>query len=387
MHKVIIGIALILSLFLYSKNVYALLLGDANCDNKVDGVDFVKWLTLYGGVPQNCPNDADFNDDSMVDGVDYVIWLTNYGKVASPTQTPTPSPTSSVTPTLILTATPTPGISGSAIIAAAGDIACGTGSTGASCKQKETSDIISNINPIAVLPLGDIQYESGAFVDFNTFYNPSWGRFLTKTYPALGNHEYLSANASGYFDYYNGVGNFTGRAGDRGKGYYAFNVGAWRLYALNSNCSPAGGCGVGSAQEKWLRADLVAHPKSCVLAYFHHPLYSSGGRATTAVRPLYQALYDNNAEVVLTGHDHSYERFAPQDANGNLNTTKGIREFVVGTGGRNHTPFVITVPNSEVKNADTFGVLKMTLNANSYSWQFMPIPGQTFTDSGSANCH
>jgi len=386
MKKYLIAI-LFLVLFLFiKKTTLAFLPGDANCDGRVDGSDYVKWLTIYGSSPQSCPNDPDFNNDNKVDGIDYVMWLQNFGAISTPSVTPTYTPTP--TPTVVSTNTPTPPpITGSVVIAAAGDIACGAGSTGASCKQKETSDLIVTMNPIAVLALGDVQYEEGSLTDFRNFYNPSWGRFLGKTYPSVGNHEYLTANASGYFDYYNGVGVATGRAGERSKGYYAFNVGAWRLYALNSNCSPAGGCGVGSPQEKWLRADLAANPKSCVLAYFHHPLYSSGGRATTAVRPLYQALYDNNAEVILTGHDHSYERFSPQDANGNLNTTKGIREFVVGTGGRNHTPFVIAVPNSEVKDATSFGVLKMTLNTNSYSWQFMPITGQTFTDSGSTNCH
>src|SRR6185369_5503418 len=331
MKKYLIAI-LFLVLFLFIKNTtLAFLPGDANCDGRVDGSDYVKWLTIYGSSPQSCPNDPDFNNDNKVDGIDYVMWLQNFGAISTPSVTPTYTPTP--TPTVVSTNTPTPPpITGSVVIAAAGDIACGAGSTGASCKQKETSDLIVTMNPIAVLALGDVQYEEGSLTDFRNFYNPSWGRFLGKTYPSVGNHEYLTANASGYFDYYNGVGVATGRAGERSKGYYAFNVGAWRLYALNSNCSPAGGCGVGSPQEKWLRADLAANPKSCVLAYFHHPLYSSGGRATTAVRPLYQALYDNNAEVILTGHDHSYERFAPQDANGNLNTTKVIREFVVGTG-------------------------------------------------------
>lgn len=265
------------------------------------------------------------------------------------------------------------------VVVAAGDIVCGTASTGAACKHIETANLIQSINPDAVLLLGDNQYESGSASDFQNFYNPSWGKFKNITYPAVGNHEYGTAGANGYFDYFNGVGNQSGPAGDRSKGYYAFNLGSWRLYALNSNCSQVGGCAAGSPQESWLRSDLLANPNQCVLAYWHHPLYASGGLTSTAVKPLYQALYDNNAELILTGHEHFYERFAPQDANGKA-VANGIRQIIAGTGGRNFTGFLPTAANSEIKNNTTFGVLKLTLHPNSYDLNFVPITGSAFTD-------
>lgn len=272
-------------------------------------------------------------------------------------------------------------------IVAAGDIACGVGSIGADCKQDATASLIDSIKPVAVLPLGDNQYEAGGLSDFQNYYDKSWGKFKNITYPAVGNHEYLTSGASGYFDYYNGTGNQTGIAGERNKGYYAFNIGDWRLYSLNSNCSQAGGCGAGSPQELWLRNDLKTNPRKCVLAFFHHPLYTSGSRALPAVAPLYQALYDNGAEIILNGHEHNYERFSPQDANGNSDPAKGIREFVVGTGGRNFTKFVSNAKNSEVKNDSTFGILKLTLRQSNYDFAFVPIQGSVFTDQGTGACH
>ncbi len=330
--------------------------------------------------------------DSTASGGKYVVFSASGNTPPPSTGTSTPRPG---TPTPVATPTKTPvptqpptGGGGDAVIAAAGDIACGVGSTGAACKQVATAALLTAVNPVAVLPLGDVQYEEGTLSDFQNYYNPSWGKFKSITFPSVGNHEYLTSGASGYFDYFNGVGNATGVAGDRGKGYYAVNVGAWRLYALNSNCGSAGGCQAGSPQETWLRADLKSNPHQCVLAYFHHPLYTSGSRATPAVAPLYQALYDNGAELILNGHEHNYERFAPQDAKGNLDMGKGVREFVVGTGGRNFTQFVTSAKNSEVKNDVTFGILKLTLHPASYDFTFMPITGSSFTDQGSAvACH
>jgi len=157
---------------------------------------------------------------------------------------------------------------------------------------------------------------------------------------------------------------------------------------LNSNCGAVGGCAAGQPQETWLRADLAANPRSCTLAYWHHPRYSSGEHGNqTSMTPLYQTLYDGGADVALTGHDHTYERFAPQDASGVLDQQRGVRQFVVGSGGKNHYSFSTPQPNSEVRNSDTFGVLKLTLHASSYDWQFVPEPGRTFTDSGTGSCH
>jgi len=178
-------------------------------------------------------------------------------------------------------------------------------------------------------------------------------------------------------------------AGDPATGYYSYDLGTWHIIVLNSECKEVGGCNAGSQQEKWLRADLAAHPAACKLAYFHKPLFSSG-RAhgdDLEIQPLWQALYDGSADVVVNGHDHDYERFAPQTPDAAPDPKRGIREFVVGTGGKNHRPFGTPRPNSEIRNADAFGVLKLTLKPTGYDWQFVPEAGKTFTDSGSGNCH
>ncbi len=305
---------------------------------------------------------------------------------STPTTTPTGTPTS--TPTRTPTSTPTGTPTGDPVIMAAGDIICTTihPPDGSSCEHAATSQLIVDQNPTAVLTLGDHCHDPTAAC-FSNNYDPSWGRFKSKTHPVVGNHEYLVSGAVTYFDYFNGVGNQIGLAGDRSKGYYSFDLGTWHLIALNSNCSEAGGCSAGSPQEKWLRADLAAHPATCTLAYWHIPLWSSGGRASPNMYTLTQDLYNNHAEIVLNGHDHIYERFAPQDYNGNADPQNGIRAFIVGTGGANHTSIASIAPNSLVRNVSTFGVLKLTLHATSYDWQFVPVPGQAFTDSGSAACN
>ena len=207
------------------------------------------------------------------------------------------------------------------MIAAAGDIACspaeaefnGGLGTASACRQPYTSDLLVGQNLAAVLLLGDAQYEEGTLSAFEASFDLSWGRIKSITYPAAGNHEYYTADAAGYFDYFNGPGNQTGSAGDRSKGYYSFDIGAWHLIALNSNCWAVGGCHAGSPQETWLRSDLAAHPNRCTLAYWHHPRFTSGfyGNDST-YQPFWQALQDHGAEVVLNGHDHNYQRYAPQ---------------------------------------------------------------------------
>ena len=278
---------------------------------------------------------------------------------------------------------------GDPVIMAAGDIACGSGSSGASCKQMQTSDLLMQQNPDAVLLTGDNQYEDGELPDYQSFYDPSWGRKKSITHPAIGNHEYGDPNGKGTFDYFNGVGNFSGPAGDRDKAYYSYDLGNWHLIALNSNCSKAGGCSAGSAQEQWLRADLAANTKPCTLAYWHHPRWTSDTRDfdTPAVQSFWNALYDYGAEVVLVGHSHFYERFAPQNPSHQLDNSLGIRQFIVGTGGRNVYGFGTIEANSQVRNGTTFGALKMTLHPGSYDWQFLPIAGSSFTDSGTTFCH
>jgi hypothetical protein len=190
-----------------------------------------------------------------------------------------------------------------------------------------------------------------------------------------------NAGAAGYFNY------FGARAGSPSQGYYSYDLGAWHLIALNSNCGDIGGCSTTSPQGQWLTNDLAAHPNRCTLAYWHIPVWTSGGRSSPNMATITKMLYNSNADLILTGHDHIYERFAPQDYNGNLDLARGIRSFVVGTGGANHTTIPALTANSEVTNANTFGVLKVTLHAGSYDWKFVPVSGGSFTDSGTQACH
>jgi acid phosphatase type 7 len=285
------------------------------------------------------------------------------------------------------------------VIAAAGDIACDTENpeegTGDFCRHRETSDLLVGAGLAAVLPLGDIQYRSNGaccsyFEKIMAVYDPTWGRVKSITRPVIGNHD-GAPPWTGYFDYFNGKGAINGPAGARGKGYYSFDVGNWHLIALNSNCDKVPDlCAAGSEQERWLRADLAAHPTGCTLAYWHHPRYTSGHEEPghPMVQPFWQALYDAHAEVVLVGHSHNYERFAPLSAGGDVNRERGIRQFVVGTGGAHFTGGLSTlIANSEVAQNDDFGVLKLTLHGSSYDWRFEPIAGRSFSDSGSGSCH
>lgn len=284
-----------------------------------------------------------------------------------------------------------PGLAqGDPVIAAAGDIACdpadsdfnGGAGTANACRMKATSDLLLGMELAGVLALGDNQYEDGALPKFRRSYDPSWGRLKSLTRPAVGNHEYGQPSASGHFSY------FGPAAGDPGKGYYSYDVGTWHLIALNSNCSRVGGCRTGSPQELWLKADLAAHPAACTLAYWHHPRFSSGLHGSDpAYDDFWRDLYDAGADVVLVGHDHDYERFAPQDPRGAADPVRGIREFVVGTGGKTHYWFRSPQPNSEVRNWDAFGVLVLTLRSLGYDWRFVPEPGRSFSDSGRGFCH
>ena len=295
-----------------------------------------------------------------------------------PSPSPSPSPTSTPTP-------PT----GDPVIAAAGDIACdpdhakflnGEG-TASECRQRHTSDLLVGSGYAAVLPVGDLQYEVGSLEDFGLSYDPSWGRVKASTRPVPGNHEYLTPGAAGYYDY------FGAAAGDRTKGYYSYDIGAWHIIALNSNCLDVA-CGPGSAQELWLREDLRAHPNQCTMAYWHHPLFSSAGKSDSSVRPLWEALYDFNADVVITGHDHAYERFAPQTATGVADPVRGIRQFITGMGGRSHDSAGNLLANSQVRNNTTFGILELTLQDAGYAWRFAAeAAGPAFADSGSASCN
>jgi len=265
----------------------------------------------------------------------------------------------------------------SAVLVGAGDIADCTDLSGA----EATAKLLEKI-PGTVMAVGDLAYPDGNPENF-ACYDKTWGRVKNRTRPAPGNHEFHSAGATYYFQY------FGAAAGESNKGYYSYELGAWHIVVLNSECVEVGGCDAASPQGKWLREDLAAHPVACTLAYFHKPLFSSGGKHgdDLTIRPLWDALYAANADVIVSGHDHDYERFAPQTPDAQPDPARGIREFVAGTGGKNHRPFGAQNANSEVRDAEAFGVLKLTLLPGSYAWQFVPEAGKTFTDSGQGACH
>jgi hypothetical protein len=264
-------------------------------------------------------------------------------------------------------------------LVAAGDIAA-CGNPG----DEATAALLASIGG-TVAPLGDNVYMSGTAAQFRDCYEPSWGRYRARTRPAVGNHEYETSNASPYYAY------FGPAAGEPDRGYYSYDLGAWHVVVLNSNCGEVS-CAAGSAQERWLRADLASSPAACTVAYWHHPRFNSGeshgGEATEDdVRPFWEALYDHGVELVLNGHDHVYERFAPQTAAGRADAARGVRQFTVGTGGKSHGRLGVRRANSEVFDAATFGVLKLTLSAGAYEWEFVPVAGASFRDAGSGGCH
>lgn len=260
----------------------------------------------------------------------------------------------------------------SVTLVGAGDIAsCGSGG------DEATARLLDSI-PGTVFTAGDNAYPNGSAEDYAQCYAPSWGRHKARTRPSPGNHEYYTPGAAAYFGY------FGSAAGDPDKGYYSYELGAWHVVMLNSSLN----VGTGSPQETWLRADLAAHQARCTIAIFHHPRFSSGPHGSSAaMQSIWKALYDGGADVVVAGHDHLYERFAPQNADGQLDAARGIRQFVVGTGGASAYAVFSPSPNSEVRSSGTRGVLKLTLYADRYEWKFVPVRGASFTDSGIASCH
>jgi hypothetical protein len=268
-------------------------------------------------------------------------------------------------------------VDGAAILVGAGDIADCRDLSGAEATAKLLEQI-----PGTVMAVGDLAYPDGSRENFKC-YERTWGRVKARTRPAAGNHEFHATGATPYFEY------FGAAAGDPKHGYYSYELGTWHVVVLNSECGDVGGCDASSPQVKWLKNDLAAHPVACTLAYWHKPLFSSGSAHGNdlEMKPLWQALYDADADVVIGGHDHNYERFAPQNPDGRSDAARGIREFVVGTGGKNHRPILLAKPNSESRNADAFGVLKLSLRTGGYDWQFVPEAGKTFVDSGTGTCH
>jgi acid phosphatase type 7 len=358
----------------------------------------IRWsgAPVYGLRTDNSPAVAagpvewDLSDYVSGNGV-YSVILTQ----SSTTQTTFRSRETSQAPELQLTYT-TGVPSDDPVIVAAGDIACSTSDpaynngsgTATACRQRATSDLVLAQPAAAVLALGDLQYVVATLDQFTRSYDPTWGRVKSWTRPVPGNHEYAVANAAGYYSYFGPI------AGNPSLGYYSYDIGSWHLIALNSNCAPGagwlpGGCAAGSAQERWLRQDLAAHANRCTLAYWHHARYSSGhGGDGTFMADLWQALYDARADLVLSAHSHDYERFTKQNNAATGETVRGLRQFVVGTGGVNFT----TVPQtrhrySQLLQNTSFGVLALTLRPDRYNWRFLPIPGHGFTDSGTGFCH
>jgi hypothetical protein len=284
------------------------------------------------------------------------------GSSPTATRTPTRTPTSASSPTRTPTAS-----AGDPVFAGAGDI-----SSCSNNNDEATAKLLDGISG-TVFTAGDNAYDSGTITEYTNCYDPTWGRHKSRTKPVPGNHEYNTSGASGYFQYFNNP-----------PAYYAYNLGAWRIYALNSEIDTS----ASGAQGSWLQSDLAANPKQCVLAYWHKPRWSSGTThgSDSGLQALWQILYNAGADVVINGHEHNYERFAQMNASG-ATVSQGLREFVVGTGGIGHYGFGSALSSSQLRNSTTFGVLKLTLHSNSYDWQFVPIAGSTFTDSGTTACH
>ena len=272
------------------------------------------------------------------------------------------------------------------VLIGAGDIASCEGGDG----DAATATVINNNPNATVFTLGDTAYSNGTASEFTNCYNPTWGQFKQRTRPMVGDHEYGTANASGYFNYFQSqLAPFGPAATDPLRGYYSYDLGAWHVVVLNSSCYIDSIACNESQMEQWFTDDLAAHPNSCTLAMWHEPRYSSGNvhGNNPEMQALWQTAYSNGVDVVLSGHEHDYERYAPMDAAGNSDPTHGVREFVVGTGGYFRYGLGTLQPNSQVYNSTTWGVLKLTLHASSYDWQFLPAGGGTFTDSGTTACH
>jgi hypothetical protein len=232
--------------------------------------------------------------------------------------------------------------------------------------------------PGTVFTAGDNAYPNGTAGQFASCYDPFWGRHKSRTRPTPGNHDYRVPGAASYFDY------FGAAAGERGKGWYAYDLGGWRVYALNSNVAEQ----PGSEQETWLRDDLRTHPRRCALAYWHHARFSSGPHGdNTGPGALFQALYEAGADVLVVGHDHDYERFTPQSPSGAADSARGIREFVVGSGGGPLYQFGAPRPNSVFRYDAGWGVLQLTLFPRGYAWRFLGVEGGRVIDAGTAACH
>jgi acid phosphatase type 7 len=247
--------------------------------------------------------------------------------------------------------------------------------------DSKTARLVGKI-PGTVFTLGDSAYPDGTREQFRDCYDPTWGKYKKRTRPTAGNHDYHTAGAKPYFNY------FRWRAG-RPRGYYSYDRGAWHIVALNSNCEEVGGCDWRSAQGRWLSTDLDRHRGRCTLAYFHHPLYASGsGYDSPKVKPFWHILYNYHADVILNGHAHRYERFARISPSGERSSARGIRQFIVGTGGApGGSQQGPDEPRVQAKKVGAPGVLKLHLGSGFYHWKFVSVAGRNYTDSGKARCH
>jgi acid phosphatase type 7 len=276
----------------------------------------------------------------------------------------------------VLTAVPGASKTQTVTLVGAGDIA------GCDFKQdRKTARLLGQIGG-TVFTLGDNVYPDGTRQQFRDCYDPTWGKYKERTRPTAGNHDYNTAGAKPYFNY------FRWRAG-RPKGYYSYDRGSWHIVVLNSNCEEVGGCGKRSAQGRWLRTDLVQNPTKCTLAYFHDPLYASGREHDSPqVKPFWDKLYNHHADVILSGSAHRYERYARITPSGERSSARGIRQFIVGTGGTaSGTIKGPDEPRTQAKKVGAPGVLKLKLGSGFYQWKFVPVAGRNYTDSGSARCH
>jgi 3',5'-cyclic AMP phosphodiesterase CpdA len=276
----------------------------------------------------------------------------------------------------------TAAVEGRVTLVGAGDISvCGSNTSDTRTAQL-VADILLHDTTAIAFTLGDNVYPDGSSSWFWSCYEPTWGAFKSRTRPVPGNHDYYNnPNAEGYFEY------FGANAGPVGRGWYRYDAGAWRVYALSSECIRGSRCYI--SQYRWLRADLVNNPHQCVLAMWHRPRFSTGDHGSSRrMAPVFHLLYDHGAEIVLSGHDHDYERFAPTDPKGNPDPTNGLRQWVVGTGGAGIRSFDVgALPITEARDATAHGVLRLDLYAGGYDWQFLTTSNNPFTDTGSATCH
>ncbi len=302
-------------------------------------------------------------------------------RTALPTRTPTRPPSPTLPPATPIP--PTPSAAAEAELVGAGDIAVCDGNAADKSAAAVTAGLLAGFPGAAIFTAGDGSNELATLTQYVDCFDPTWGAYKTRIHPAAGNHDYVQPNAAGYFEY------FGAAAGDPAKGYYSFELGAWHILVINSNCAGIGGCETGSPQYEWVKQDLAAHPTLCSLAIWHAPRYSSGLHGNDLeMLAIWKALYNTGAELVLSGHDHEYERFAPQNPLDNLDAAYGMRQFVVGTGGAPlRTTDGYRTTNSQVLIENVHGVLDLKLHPGSYDWQFIPEPGKSEADSGSAICH